>query len=625
MDFSTVNNKTREYFEQDFSQVLELTNRIRQALKNGDKVETKDLNIGGILDFDKNLTFLYITLFQAGEKLLRWGSLRDNLTDTINRNIEQIRKNPSFKNFSVADNEKCRIMIEYITEEFPTKLEDIETDIFTPNRFEPGITGIKLLFENKMHVYMPTESYIQSQMSLNQALNSIIRKTRIKDITNSIPERIELLESLPYECTIIKSRAFVTYKNKIIPLYRGNTLNKYSPEAIKDIALDGIEWIYKYQQDNGQFLYYYDSKEDNYKDHEHPTRKEDNLYYNDLRHCGAITALIRAYQLTGDKKYLESSKKAIDYIVSITKEHKFNNEDCAYVYLNKKSKLGGTGLIAVAIMKYIEETGDKTYDEILKKYIRHLLSRISESGEMYGYYIHPNVQNGQPLINLTEDERRQLFSFYYPGEALLGLALFANYFEDDKELVSRVIKKSKKALDWLVDERPKIYAEMFTALPSDGWLMQAIEEWVTNPEFRKDNYINFVFSDAKTMIDKMYKKNDSPFIDYEGGNYYTHGDHYYPDGARAEGLIGAYYLAKKHEKEDLAQEILEACRKAAQSQMVLYISDKNNYAHKNPEKSKGGIRFKATRQWVRVDSIQHVACFYMRLYFAEGVNKSASI
>ena len=112
MDFSTVNNKTREYFEQDFSQVLELTNRIRQALKNGDKVETKDLNIGGILDFDKNLTFLYITLFQAGEKLLRWGSLRDNLTDTINRNIEQIRKNPSFKNFSVADNEKCRIMIE---------------------------------------------------------------------------------------------------------------------------------------------------------------------------------------------------------------------------------------------------------------------------------------------------------------------------------------------------------------------------------------------------------------------------------------------------------------------------------------------------------------------------------
>ena len=617
MDFSTVNNKTREYFEQDFSPVQELTNRIRKALVYGERVEIKDLNLNGILDFDKNLTFLYITLFQAGEKLLRWGSLRENLTDTINRNIEQIRKNPSFKNFSVADNEKCRIMIEYITEEFPTKIEDIETDIFTPNRYEPGITGIKLLFENKLHVYMPTESYIQSQLSLNQALNSIIRKTRIKDITNSIPERIELLESLPYECSIIKSRAFVTYKDEIIPLYRGNTINKYSPDEIKNIALDGIEWIYRNQQDNGKFLYYYDSKEDNYKDHEHPTRKENNLYYNDLRHCGTITALIRAYQLTGDKKYLESSKKAIDYIISITKEHKVDNQDCAYVFINKKSKLGGTGLITAAIMKYRTETGDKSYDEILKKYIRHLLSRISESGEMYGYYIHPNIQNGQPLINLTDDERRQLFSFYYPGEALLGLALFANYFEDDNELVKKVIEKSKIALDWLVDERPKIYADLFTALPSDGWLMQAIEEWATNPEFRKDNYINFVFSDAKTMMNKMYKKDDSPYIDYEGGNYYTHGDHYYPDGARAEGLIGAYYLAKKLDKTELTQEILEACRKAAQSQMVLYISDKNNYAHKNPEKSKGGIRFKATRQWIRIDSIQHGACFYLRLYFAE--------
>ncbi len=617
MDFSTVNNKTREYFEQDFSPVQELTNRIRKALVYGERVEIKDLNLNGILDFDKNLTFLYITLFQAGEKLLRWGSLRENLTDTINRNIEQIRKNPSFKNFSVADNEKCRIMIEYITEEFPTKIEDIETDIFTPNRYEPGITGIKLLFENKLHVYMPTESYIQSQLSLNQALNSIIRKTRIKDITNSIPERIELLESLPYECSIIKSRAFVTYKDEIIPLYRGHTINKYSPDEIKNIALDGIEWIYRNQQDNGKFLYYYDSKEDNYKDHEHPTRKENNLYYNDLRHCGTITALIRAYQLTGDKKYLESSKKAIDYIISITKEHKVDNQDCAYVFINKKSKLGGTGLITAAIMKYRTETGDKSYDEILKKYIRHLLSRISESGEMYGYYIHPNIQNGQPLINLTDDERRQLFSFYYPGEALLGLALFANYFEDDNELVKKVIEKSKIALDWLVDERPKIYADLFTALPSDGWLMQAIEEWATNPEFRKDNYINFVFSDAKTMMNKMYKKDDSPYIDYEGGNYYTHGDHYYPDGARAEGLIGAYYLAKKLDKTELTQEILEACRKAAQSQMVLYISDKNNYAHKNPEKSKGGIRFKATRQWIRIDSIQHVACFYLRLYFAE--------
>ena len=69
---------------------------------------------------------------------------------------------------------------------------------------------------------------------------------------------------------------------------------------------------------------------------------------------------------------------------------------------------------------------------------------------------------------------------------------------------------------------------------------------------------------------------------------------------------------------ELAEQILDTCRKTAKSQMILYNSDKNTYAHKNPQKSKGAIRFKATRQWVRVDSIQHVACFFFRLYFAEN-------
>jgi hypothetical protein len=115
----------------------------------------------------------------------------------------------------------------------------------------------------------------------------------------------------------------------------------------------------------------------------------------------------------------------------------------------------------------------------------------------------------------------------------------------------------------------------------------------------------------------MYKKDDSPYIDYEGSFYYNYGDFFYPDGSRSEGLIAAYFLAKRLNYTALADIFLKACRKNAQSQMLLFNNEKNNYSHKNPEKSKGSIRFKATRQWVRVDSIQHVACFFFRLFFAE--------
>lgn len=617
MDFSIENNKERAYFKQDFSPVAELVKRIRQSLLTGDSVYAEDLEINNIVDFNKDLTFTYVTLFQAGQKPLRWGSLRQTFTQTLNRNIEQIRKNPNFNKFTITDPAQCKIMIEYISDEIETKIEDIKTASFTPKRFEPGITGIKLLYDNQMIVYMPTEAYIQSQISLNQALNSILKKTKIKNETNKIPERIELLKNRNYECYLIKSRAFISYKDSVLPLYRANVLKEYSSELIKNIALNGAEWIYKYQKDNGQFLYYYDAKEDNYVDHEHPTRSEDNLYYNDLRHCGSITLLLRAYELTKDSKYLKSSKKALEYITTISKEHQTDEGTAAYVHLNNKGKLGGTGLIVVAMMRYRNLTGDKSFDEYIKKYVKHLLSRISETGEMYGYYIHPKFRKGQPLINLTEEERRSLFSFYYPGEALLGLALFANHFDDDTDLVNSVITKSKLALDWIVDERPKIYADLFTALPSDGWLMQAIEEWTSNPDFRKENYINFVYNDAKTMMGKMYQKDDSPYLDYEGGNYYNYGDHFYPDGARAEGLIGAYYLAKKLDDKELAQEILHACQKAAKSQIILSNTEENTYAHKNPQKSINGIRFKPTRQWIRIDSIQHVACFYLRLYFAQ--------
>ena len=123
------------------------------------------------------------------------------------------------------------------------------------------------------------------------------------------------------------------------------------------------------------------------------------------------------------------------------------------------------------------------------------------------------------------------------------------------------------------------------------------------------------------MMEKTYQRDDSPYIDFEGGYYYDYGDHYYPDGARSEGLVAAYYLAKKLGNKDFAEELLQACKNVAACQFQLFNAPEMTYAHKNPARSVNGIRFKATRQWVRVDSIQHVACFFIRLYWALQTKK----
>ena len=619
-DFKEQNDKERAYFEQDFTPVNIILQRVRKSLIDGVPFSIKDLDLKEILSFNKAETLVYITLFQSGQKFIRYGSKRVDFETTLNRDVEMLRKNKRFENFNIADENNCRIMLEFVIDRHQISPQHLNSERFDESRFEIGINGLELRKDGISYYYMPTDAVVLSHMGLRSVLETLVKKTPIGKLSNSRSKRIELLaQSKDYEYYLFRSRAFITYKNECIPLYRGNIrYAEFSYDVLFNQVIKSADWLLANMYDDGRFLYYYDCCEDNYKDHEHPNRPENNLYYNDLRHCGGIIALIRAYELTSDEKYIKAAKKAVDWSISISREHETQWGKGYYAFYNKKSKLGGTGVLLVAMMQYRSFTGDKSYDEYIKGYARHIMSRVYENGEILGYYIHPQFQDGQPLINMTDEERKATFSFYYPGEALLGLALFANNFLDDENLAKEVRKVAKKALDWIVDERPKIYADLFTALPSDAWLMQAIEEWAKDKDFQKQNYINFVFTDAATMVEKTYRHDDSPYIDYEGGYYYEYGDHYFPDGARSEGLVAAYYLAKFLNMDNLAKKLLNACKRVAMCQFHLFNDEINNYSHKNPERSLNSIRFKATRQWVRVDSIQHVSCFFARLYKAEN-------
>lgn len=620
LDFKEQNDKERAFFNQDFSAVNKVLQRVRKSLITGENLSITDLDLSDIINFDRAETLVYITLFQSGQKFIRYGSKRQDLETTLNRNVEMLRKNKRFGDFTVNDEDKCRIMLEYVIDRHPVSPAKLNSVNFDNSRFEIGINGLELRKDGISYYYMPTDAITLSHMGLRSVLETLVRKTPIAKLSNSRSKRLEILsQSKDYEYYLFRSRAFITYKNDCIPLYRGNVrYTEFSYDVLYNQVIKSADWLLANMYDDGRFLYYYDCCDDTYKDHEHPTRPENNLYYNDLRHCGGIIALIRAYELTSDEKYIKAAKKAVDWSISISKSHDTQWGKAYYAFYNRKAKLGGTGVLLVAMMQYRSFTGDKSYDEYIKGYTRHVMSRVYKNGEILGYYIHPQFQNGQPLINMTDEERKETFSFYYPGEALLGLALFANNFLDDEDLAKEVRKIGKKALDWIVDERPHIYADLFTALPSDAWLMQAIEEWCKDKDFQKQNYINFVFTDAATMVEKTYRHDDSPYIDYEGGYYYEYGDHYFPDGARSEGLIAAYYLAKYLNMNNLAEKLLNACKRVAMCQFHLFNDEINNYSHKNPERSLNSIRFKATRQWVRVDSIQHVSCFFARLYKTEN-------
>jgi hypothetical protein len=235
---------------------------------------------------------------------------------------------------------------------------------------------------------------------------------------------------------------------------------------------------------------------------------------------------------------------------------------------------------------------------------------------MLGYYIHPKFNNGKALIHPSDEIKKELFSFYYPGEALLGLALYYQHVENiDTHLKSAIQHKAKLALDFLVHTRPIKYDYMFESLPADAWLMQAIEEWVKVDGFMNQAYIDFVFNDTQTMFEHMYKDENTLATnkDYIGGFFYEYGDHVYHDASRCEGVVSAYYLAKYLKDEEKATWIMEHMMLSAKGLMKTFNSQASSYPHIDPEKALHSFRFKLTRQWVRVDSVQHAACFFSRL------------
>ena len=582
---------------------------------NSKYILNKDNNI----KYDSNISQVYLTLYEDGKKALRWGSKQATLEETIQRIIFKIKSSPRFQEFSVTNANRCQIMFEIVTKEYPCNIRNLTTmNMQSRNRFEPGVNGLIYKYNGITRYFMPTEGYTKSIMSVNQLLNYMSKQCGVAKQTNKISQRVHLMRREPIEYIFIESDAYITYKDEVLELHRGypKCELEFSKESLYEKTMKSVDWLVKNMNDDGSFLYYYDPYLNTVVDDIHP-KMIDPLYNNILRHSGGTVSLIRAYELSGDKLYLEKAKDSIEFLISTFRTHEYKNKFACYPFFNKKSKLGGAGIGLVAMMQFYIKTSNESYRKEIDGLVRHLLSRVDKDGEMLGYYIHPKFNDGKPLINPAEDIKKELFSFYYPGEALLGLALYYRHIKNiDKNLKEEIKIKSKMALDFLVDVRPVKYDYMFDSLPADAWLMQAIEEWVKVDGFKKDSYINFVFNDTKVMFEHMYTKKNTNRNnkDYEGGFYYNYGDHVYHDASRNEGIVSAYYLAKYLKDEEKATWIMENMLLSAKGLMQTFHSEKSVYAHIDQKKALHSFRFKLTRQWVRVDSVQHAVCFFTRLY-----------
>lgn len=460
--------------------------------------------------------------------------------------------------------------------------------------FEIGIDGMMFYcLDGNTQFFLPGDSFVRSFMSM----------TQLRDNLNKVYGE-EFLRKAKYKR--FRSESFISCRDSWRRLFRGYpVVGAISKEKIEHAIELAIGHIKRTQAMNGQFLYYYDATLDSRRDHEHPKRDpEKNPYYNILRHSGGgLTCLFyEKYSHSGNT--CENILRAIEYLIAQTHLRQYGDREGAFIYHEKKSKLGGSGLALYLIAEYQLLTGDTRFSAWADKFAWHLINQITESGE----FIYYNIYLDKPVL---EQDNQEHFSFYYPGEAICGLAKYLHLVSSETQ--KSIFEKLHKALEFLIIERPKTHASHYTKVPSDAWLMMGIMELWDFKEMRDQKYADFVFSDANQMIDQLYKVTDAPYPDYAGAFYYEFGDYPYADGARCEGLLGAYELAIKMDDQVKAKQIWQALRLTAWAVMHLVNTEDAIYFAKNPAIALGGIRFKYTRQWFRIDTIQHVASFYSKM------------
>jgi hypothetical protein len=563
--------------------------------------------VGSAVGLPQRCDRVVLILYQPHEQRLmvvRRGS--GKLSEALEQALKALKKHPRIGAFAVADQKRCRIQLDIIAKPpVPCDIREIGMARSGALHFEIGLDGLVLERDGKRIYVLPGDAYVHSYMSMKQ-----LRRRLTRLYGNDALDAFSFAR--------FTSESYISFGDRWVRLWRGHPLNGSLTQARLVQATElAVDHILSNQQHDGRFLYYYNAALDSRRDHEHPNRDPDkNPFYNIVRHSGGILTGLYHARLTGSDRALEPMRRAIDYLLAQTRAYKTRDgRQAHYIYYNRKGKLGGSGVGLYALAEHRRLTGDRRYDEAARRLANHIIEQITDSGEFIYYKVYLDRE-------VTEVDNGEYFSFYYPGEALCGLAGYYLYILDDDVEKARLLGAVHRALRFLILERPRSRASEYRALPSDAWLMMAIMEFWDEPAFRRDLYRDFVFTDADAMVRQMYTVDDAPYPDYAGAFFYEFGEYPYADGARAEGLMAAFTLA--HKVGDKARIALygRALRLLAWATMHLVNTPESIYFAANPSVALGGIRFKYTRQWFRIDTIQHVCAFYLKMMLDGRLNVS---
>ncbi|MBN8511510.1 MAG: hypothetical protein J0L79_00570 [Rickettsiales bacterium] len=481
-----------------------------------------------------------------------------------------------WKEFADANIEDLIVKLDIVTQ--VTTINDCNEDTKVP--LDWGLDGIAFDHECNLAI-------LPEQIAYNYLINNkgefLINRIYYYLGNNPFESTkwFQVLRSKEFRIYLFRTEGYQFENSKLNPLYRGQKLyNKFDKDNLHKSINLAANYLANAVLPSGRF------------DYEFAVDANRSLRdYNLLRHAGTAFSMIEYYLAFSDRSILPSVERAMHFMTRFFVSG-IENPNTTCLLESGSIKLGGNGLAALAISKYVEVTKDQKFIVYLKKICQWILEQMNDDGSFKGH-----------VQYYPKGRYKNMISEYYPGEVIYGLMESYKILADEN-LAEAAFKIAK----WLINVRD--ISTPADKLPHDHWLLYGLNEL-----YRQRQDFQFVEHSIKICSAITESQNLSvKYPDYHG-SYYKGDPRSTPAATRSEGLLAAYKLVSEFGNDKkTADIILECAKRTICFQLRTQYTDINTIYLQYPEKALGGFRTSINNHEIRIDYVQHNLSSLISMY-----------
>jgi len=478
-------------------------------------------------------------------------------------------------------------------------------------RTEPGVVGFRMQGDKKSGVVLPGD-VITNGMLTPRSRSLRYRTDTFQVVWDELSRRAGIPRS------DAGSRSFSTFRTycfvqpvpsepRTVEVYRGNVLG---PAKVDEkILLDAIDragrWLLQQVEKDGRFDYQY-----------YPTTDSHGKGYNEVRHAGSVYGLFHMAHLTASEPtlrdqsddYLRAGILAMDRVYRNLGTNPGTRPEDGYVTFlqGKRGRKSNSGSPSLALLGFMmrpapEDVADEILragiwregdDRIMEGLARTLLRMIDDQGQVYRYWRDALKETEICRDSCSQEHRHLREPLYFPGEAMLALAMYYQRTGDDvwlegaRRIGRQQIRRARNRLK----------------VP-DHWVMQALD-LLDRADPGNDEWRKGAYAMGRRYVREQFPPQKPPFPDYQGAyRRIQEVPRTTRAASRGEAIGGVVRIAWRHGDNswDWERSLLEGSRHLIEQ----IFTEDNSFFVPRPEEVLGAVRMGIVDNHCRIDNNQH--------------------